>query len=73
MTSHTLRRALIWTLAAALGLALFVPGLPHAADKGKERVPEARPAPFPSASDRAPYLANAKLKMIERTDSSPKE
>ncbi|MCY2992281.1 MAG: ThuA domain-containing protein [Planctomycetota bacterium] len=65
MTCHTLRHVLIWTLAVAFCLALLVPGLPGAADKGKERSPAAKPASKPADKDQLPQLSDNDLKKID--------
>ena len=66
MTCHTLRYVLIWTLAVAFCLALLVPGLPDAADKGRERSPAAKPASKPADKDELPQLSENDLKKIGR-------
>jgi type 1 glutamine amidotransferase len=60
MTSHTLRRATLWTTGVAFIVSLLIPGLPSAADRNRERVPEAKPD-----KDQLPTLSDRDLKAIQ--------
>jgi uncharacterized protein len=65
MTFRTLRRALIGASAVAFVTSLLMPGLPNAADKGRERAPEAKPAPQRPANDNVPDLSAPDTQKIE--------
>ncbi len=59
MTFRTLRRALIGASAVAFVASFLIPGLPNAADRGRERAREVNSAPQHPAGNEAPNLSAA--------------